>query len=333
MKYFLKIRTAALIVLSFSLFACGGGGTDSTTIPTPTNNPPIVRIISPSNGSIYALNAPITFEGEVEDPEDGILSGQSLRWSSSIQGYIGYGAKLTDMKLSAGTHIITLTAADSKNISTTSTVNITVQSPVIEDCAARSPDEQAAFLKYEFNKHPSPPAGYVAIIAWANVTMGKSQYGMKGKAIVQSLEIWERRDGKDILIASNITCPACDIDDKVWGYLIHKSQWMNPAAWDKPNQGRYFSITPEGYVDIRADEHPEYNYHFWNTLYPRPTASSSSKYFLRAKIKTEGNALVQVGYDYWTQTEGGKIVEGAYSNWYCNLHGQDWQIAQAGAYK
>lgn len=245
-----------------------------------------------------------------------------------------YFLKIRDAKLISGTHTITLTATDSKNTSAASSVNITIQAPTIEDCAARSPDEQIASMKYEFNEHPSPPTGYVAILAWANVTMGKSQYGTKGRAFVQSLEIWERLDGIDRLIGSKITCPGClNVNDQVWGFLISKSLWMNPAAWNKPNEGSYFSITPKEYVEMRADEHPAYNYHFWNTLYPRPRALSNAKYYVKAEIKTESNALVQIGFDYWTQTEGGMNKEGDYSNWYCSLQGEDWQIARAGAYK
>lgn len=335
MKLLSKIKTLPLIALSLVVVSCGGGGASSTQIEPPKDNPPVVRIISPSNNSEYPANTPITLEGEAIDPEDGILSGQSLRWSSSIQGHIGEGSKVADVKLTTGTHVITLSATDSKNNSTAATVNVTIKPQVIEDCAARSPDEQLASLKYEYNAYPSPPPGHVAIIAWANVTMGKAKYGTKGRAIVQSLEIIERVNGDEKIIASKITCPPCDLDNKVWGYLIHKSQWMNPAAWNKPNEGRYFYITPEGYVEMRVDEHPDMNYHFWNTIDPRPNASANAKYYVRAKVKTEGNALVQIGFDYWTSTQGGTNLEGegGYSNWYCNLNGEDWQIAYAGAYK
>jgi PKD repeat protein len=108
----------------------GGGLTNSTsklvTIPSSTNQSPTATITSPANNSTFLLGSSVAFAGTGQDPEDGVLTGASLVWTSSIDGQIGTGTSFSTSSLSAGTHTITLTAKDAQNATGTATRTITI---------------------------------------------------------------------------------------------------------------------------------------------------------------------------------------------------------------
>jgi hypothetical protein len=90
------------------------------------NISPIATITTPSDGSSYIEGNTIIFNGTGEDTEDGILTGSSLVWTSSIDGQIGTGKSFTRNGLSVGAHIITLNATDSDGATGSNSVTVTV---------------------------------------------------------------------------------------------------------------------------------------------------------------------------------------------------------------
>ena len=103
----------------------GDKGTDSVTFSV--NTAPTATITSPTVGS-YDQGATIVFSGSGSDTEDGILSGSSLVWISSIDGQIGTGSSFSNAALAVGTHTITLLATDSLGAVGTATVIISITS-------------------------------------------------------------------------------------------------------------------------------------------------------------------------------------------------------------
>ncbi|MCB9481271.1 MAG: hypothetical protein H6680_05565 [Desulfobacteraceae bacterium] len=83
------------------------------------NTPPVVTISRPLDSSVYNSGELILFEGSALDSEDGYLTGESLKWFSTIDSEIGSGSTITKNNLSGGTHIITLIAEDSKGLKAT----------------------------------------------------------------------------------------------------------------------------------------------------------------------------------------------------------------------
>jgi glucose/arabinose dehydrogenase len=90
------------------------------------NLPPAVQITSPAPGSRFTVGTAVTLDGGATDPEDGPLTGAALVWASSLDGPLGTGAPLTVTALSAGDHLITLTATDGGGASAQATRAITV---------------------------------------------------------------------------------------------------------------------------------------------------------------------------------------------------------------
>lgn len=87
---------------------------------------PTVVITAPQNGSSFEVEETITFYGTAADPIEGELSGNSLIWTSSIDGEIGTGIAFIRDDLSEGTHIILLTATNSAGETKTEAITITL---------------------------------------------------------------------------------------------------------------------------------------------------------------------------------------------------------------
>jgi hypothetical protein len=110
----------------------GATGTDSVSLTVESNGQPSPTIASPSDGATFQEGESVDFQGAATDPEDGDLTGGSLVWTSDADGQIGTGETFARDDLSSGDHTITLEATDSRNASTTTTVEITVEGdPVV----------------------------------------------------------------------------------------------------------------------------------------------------------------------------------------------------------
>jgi len=111
-----------LLLLFISCMSCGGGEEKG-----PAQNPPTVTITGPNDFSTHIQGDVIHFSGTAEDVEDGVLIGDSLVWTSSIDGQIGTGTSFKKA-LSAGQHTITLTATDSKGAAVSTSITVILSS-------------------------------------------------------------------------------------------------------------------------------------------------------------------------------------------------------------
>ena len=114
LRGFLSNGIKHTVLLMLSLFLVG-------------SSPYSVVIHSPSDGAHFWYGEEIRFSGSARDVQDGILSGDSLVWTSSIDGEIGTGTDFTRNLLSGGTHEITLTATNSLAEKETTTVTIEIE--------------------------------------------------------------------------------------------------------------------------------------------------------------------------------------------------------------
>lgn len=105
--------------------SCGDDG----PVEPEENRAPTATISAPATGASFVTGEEIGFEGSGEDPEDGALRGGALVWTSDLDGEIGTGTSFTRSDLTAGEHIITLTATDSEGASGADAVSIAVTEP------------------------------------------------------------------------------------------------------------------------------------------------------------------------------------------------------------
>ncbi len=94
------------------------------------NSKPTIQILSPANNSSFVKNQPITFKCNATDIEDGILGNDNFYWLSDINGYLGKGTEITTSNLATGTHQITVTAKDSDDNESSSTITISIKNDV-----------------------------------------------------------------------------------------------------------------------------------------------------------------------------------------------------------
>jgi hypothetical protein len=93
----------------------------------PSNNPPSVAITGPADQTVIDDGQAVSFNATASDPEDGVLSGSAIQWSSDRDGALGSGSTLTLSGLSTGTHCITAIAADAHGASASACIALTVR--------------------------------------------------------------------------------------------------------------------------------------------------------------------------------------------------------------
>jgi hypothetical protein len=80
---------------------------------------PTAQILAPESGIDIIPDTLTRFVGSASDPEDGVLGGSALRWSSDQDGFLGTGTQIERTLSRASTceghkrHIVTLEATDS----------------------------------------------------------------------------------------------------------------------------------------------------------------------------------------------------------------------------
>lgn len=134
-----------------------------------TINPaiPAPSIIVPAYGAIFAQSAHIAFNGSVTDYEDGMLTGNSVNWSSNKNGFLGNGTYLNITNLSIGTHLITLSAKDNNGLTGSASINIFVVGLSKKLVNQFSDGSSIKNITYSYSANKSE---YVSLPKSANVT-------------------------------------------------------------------------------------------------------------------------------------------------------------------
>ncbi|MGH3133500.1 MAG: hypothetical protein ACRDNY_07140 [Gaiellaceae bacterium] len=132
----------------FRVWASDGVNTTIAETAAPArvvNHPPEVGITSPNDGDVFVKGGSVALEAAGYDSDVGSLRGQSLRWSSSLDGELGSGRQLTIASLSEGTHVIQVVADDGSGAQD-GTASVEVQIEVVGDVddLPKLPDELVA---------------------------------------------------------------------------------------------------------------------------------------------------------------------------------------------
>ena len=94
---------------------------------TIVDGPPIVEILAPSVDTVVKVGDAVTFAGTATDHVEGAIPGDSLTWTSSVDGSLGTGASIVTSTLSVGDHVITLTAPDRLGNTGVDSVSVSVK--------------------------------------------------------------------------------------------------------------------------------------------------------------------------------------------------------------
>lgn len=137
----------------------GAVATDRVRIEMIGNEAPRVSIESPRDGASFPRNDTVTFRGTASDPEEGELTGESLVWSSDLDGRLGTGQQVERSDLTIGAHEITLTATDSLGASDSKTITVTIDEPSLQITTDSLPTavEDSSYRAELTAEHDAPP--------------------------------------------------------------------------------------------------------------------------------------------------------------------------------
>jgi chitinase len=86
----------------------------------------VADIFHPGDGEDRQVDMAIPMIGQGTDPEDGMLTGMSLVWTSDVEGQIGTGEMFDWIPTQVGMQMITLTATDSDNNQSTDSITLNI---------------------------------------------------------------------------------------------------------------------------------------------------------------------------------------------------------------
>lgn len=112
---------------------------DASDAPfTVPNHAPTAEITAPDDGVTVVVSQTVGLVAYAYDSDTGAMDDGQLQWTSSIDGLLGSGDRLSTANLSEGAHTITLLADDGAGGVVSDTVEVTVVGEVIE--VPRPPD-------------------------------------------------------------------------------------------------------------------------------------------------------------------------------------------------
>jgi hypothetical protein len=121
----------AVVSITGMLLGCDSGGGMEDSESPPDNDTPdklSVTISNPDDKSAVSAGNTLMLKGSGNDPDEGVLSGSSLEWSSDVDGSLGTGENVSVANLSPGPQTITLTATDSDGNTASDAADIVVES-------------------------------------------------------------------------------------------------------------------------------------------------------------------------------------------------------------
>ncbi len=129
---------------------------------------PSALIFTPVDGATYPQGSTLRFTGQGTDPEDGVLAGPALVWSSDRDGDLGTGDELITDTLSPGLHRITLKAADHLGQSRGFTITVTMDpANALERPSQAEKDTVAGIFNGVVPQAPAEAAGpRVSPVIW-----------------------------------------------------------------------------------------------------------------------------------------------------------------------
>jgi alpha-tubulin suppressor-like RCC1 family protein len=114
--------------------AAGLSGNDSVSIEVVA--PPTVQITAPAHQARFATESEISFTGSATASTGESLTGAALVWSSSRDGVLGTGTGVASAALSAGVHVVRLTATDAQGLVGIDSISLTILAIIRETITA-----------------------------------------------------------------------------------------------------------------------------------------------------------------------------------------------------
>jgi len=170
---------------------------------------PSAYITQPEDGAHFLPGEPIILIGRGYDPEDGTLGDTALVWTSSISGTLGPGTWLQlDYGLSAGTHVITVSAEDSDGNEAATSIQIFVGYRLFLPLVLRGHDSS---VNHPPNTPSTPSPSDGARNQNVNANLDWAGGDLDGNSVAYYDVYFEVSDSTpDVLICNDVASPSCD---------------------------------------------------------------------------------------------------------------------------
>ena len=109
------------------------------------NLPPVVNLLSPSNGQSFARGQTIVFNCNATDPETGAIANGSIVWTDGTNS-LGIGARVQTALDVVGDHVISCTATDPAGLSRSASITITIVGNRAPQVSIERPADGSYFL-------------------------------------------------------------------------------------------------------------------------------------------------------------------------------------------
>jgi hypothetical protein len=162
------------------------GSAISPPLTVPKKIPRDVRIVHPAAGAVFAPQALVQLEGSAYDVDDGMLDGDAIVWTSSLDGVLGTGAVLNVTTLRPGTHTITMRATDTDGnaVSATRTLQVAGAAPALQLQVAPLGGTPGGCMEATMVVQPDPGGVGLVLaeysldggVTWINVPLNRLPY-------------------------------------------------------------------------------------------------------------------------------------------------------------
>ncbi len=248
------------------------------------------------SGSSDADNDALTYNWTLASKPVGSASALSQNGPSATRPF--FSADL------AGTYVVTLTVSDGKLVSATATVSITASNApvaVVPEDACHPKPVTGVFAN-------SPPAGWKAVIGWAQAMTLKSDHSASEPASIeiQDFDLMEVDSSGDFKPAGgaldSYDVPRSPISTGE-GALFTRSPPCQPGASGVTIED---SAVSNGLLRIDLERTPRQYAHWWGN---KVDLVPGKRYWIKATIRVSGKAAIQFGLDWWRD----KVV--LYNKW------------------
>jgi len=197
---------------------------------------------------------------------------------------------------------------------TTVRVALVAQPTIFQDVTVTvipfDPVPPEAYVKTGKVVHPTPPAGYTAVLGWANIVHDRRLTG-SSKIEVDYFRLYALVDGQPVLLAA----------DEFNNTSVSGALWTRDSWFATQTQGYLSAQFDNGVMTLPLSTHPDEVWHFWNSIWPRPLVpAGTTKIYVEMRFRITGPGCLQIGWDYYLKPGSlmvdGPNIEGAASDWY-----------------
>ena len=223
------------------------------------DKPPMPMILTPNTGLHIHYGQLVNFSGAAMDWQDGGVTGANLVWSSDLAGALGTGEQISSQNLAVGTHTITLSATNSKNLTASTSITVIVD----DDLNLLGPTLTAGPLQFDWNFAVNATTTISDVLHISNAGEGTLNWTASADVSWLALSATSGTDAADVTLTADPS--SLTNGSSVSGTLMLTS----PAVGDVPTQTMQIHVSLSKGFDPLNPANFQQPIHVWLPLLSR----------------------------------------------------------------